>query len=223
MHLRRSVSFTPDKSVKWRRSELTDGTLYLSDEAVAENAAQLTNPYPFEIGPRIGRGHFGNVYGNGGVALKHSELQPGMHPDVWEKYAGLGSVKLNVALQEGLNKLGENARLPNGTKITTPTYLGAFVLRRHPAVRVLMTHESGDTPYIGTDVLTIGQQATRRIVYDAALDSVGFDPEQFAGYDDKRDNLLVRRDANTPEIVKLDVCNRAVVEDDWQLPTYHSA
>jgi hypothetical protein len=83
-----------------------------------------------------------------------------------------------------------------------------------------MTHERGGHPSMETDALTIGTQASRREVYDAAMEAVGFDPHaEFVGYDDKRDNLLVRQSssADTAEIVKLDVCNRVVTERDWQL------
>jgi hypothetical protein len=217
MQLRRSERITPDGSVKWRRRELRDGTLYLSDDAPVESESHLTSPHIFELGPRIGEGRFAEVRGNGEVAIKRSRLDPFMDPEVWKKYAGMGAVKMNVALQKGMERLGGEARLSSGALITTPKYLGAFTLRRSDAVIVLMTQELGREPNIETDALTIGTQASRRVVYDAAMDAVGFDPREFKGYDDKRDNLLVRQfeGSGAVELVKLDACDRVVIETDW--------
>jgi hypothetical protein len=218
MQLRRSVRMTPDKTVSWSRKELPNGTLYLSEDASAEDAGRLTMEYPFQIGPMIGYGRSATVRSDGDRALKVAK--PGQATDLnrWRKYWGFESVLLNVALQTGMERLGEDARLPSGARLTTPTYLGAMVFHRWDEVQVLMIFESGTEPEESKDAITIGTQASRRAVYDAALETVGRDPSSLAGYDDKRDNLLIRDDAQgNVEVVKLDACDRTVVEHDWAL------
>jgi hypothetical protein len=204
MHLRQTVSLTPDKSVKWERSKLGNGTLYLAKGAPSHSTSLLQSRL-FEIGPEVGSGEHGTVHEtwDGVYAVKEFIRDPLKTRDAWYRFCGFEALALNVCLQEGLSRLGEKAHLSNGVRVTTPVYFGAFI--EPDKVQVLMSHERGQRPETAPKTF-IGTPDERRRLYDAALSTVGESPDRLEGYDDAADNLLVRW-RPIRELVKLDASN----------------
>jgi hypothetical protein len=205
-----ATALTPDRSVRWQRRTTREGDLYLAKDAPTESVAWLTVPSG-NVGRHIGTGQvFGRVYGvqaDNRYALKESTPPFRMTEERWSRYCGLGSLCLNVGLQAGLERIGDGAFLPNGTKVTTPQYYGLLV--GAGVTRLLMSFEAGTHPQENSSL--IGSEVERRMIYDAAVQAVGVDPSTIGSYDDKPENLLTRPTDSGLEAVKIDACN-------WPIP-----
>jgi len=188
--------------------------IYAPAEATDEVRALLRQPAD-EVGTWLGRGEYSTAYRvtRPGAAYVLKET----HPDLdiseyeFEHRCGFTALTLNIALELGLSRIDEAARtLPNGARLTTPHYYGAYI---NPGsfARILMSYEPGDPVYAGDP--RAGTHGERREIFDRALDSVGMVPPRFGIYDDipseNETNLFARHSGpqNAPEIVMIDACN----------------
>jgi hypothetical protein len=205
MYLHRTAALTPDKSVRWDRSKLDDGALFLAPDAPDDSIA-LLGTRARDVGPRVSNGEYGVVHRteDNAFALKECVWHPWIPEEDWIDNCARGSLRLNVSLASGLRRMGEEATLGTGARVTTPNYYGAVLYPR--MARILMSFEPGESAQ-ETHRHIVGSVSERRIVYDAALMAVGFDPTGLEGYDDTRGNLLVRSKGAPPEVIKLDAAN----------------
>jgi hypothetical protein len=168
-----------------------------------DSTAQLLQTRGSEAGPEIGRGVYGTAHRAGAaLVLKECVRKPWATNEDWREYCSVDSLRLNVSLATGLARIGDRAILPSGAGVTAPMYYGALV--SDGLSRFVMSFEEGhrSTEHDRPIVCTTGE---RRVVYDAAMSAVRFDPSSLEGYDDTPKNLLVRPTGR--EVVKLDVAN----------------
>lgn len=202
------VPVVPDGSIQWEKAAINRDIALIAPEAPAESLEWLAQQAS-EIGEGIDSGSQGSIYRIATGLVMKEATRVDISRKAWRRNSGYSALFLNIALETGLPRIGDMACLPDGSRITTPTYFAAYIT---PQVsRIIMTFEEGQRSYSGDRAG--GSKWERRTIYDNAYRSVGGNPSRLVGYDDERTNLLIR----PGEIVKLDACN-ILRGDEWRSP-----